>query len=406
MNDWPKVRLGEICEIIDGDRGKNYPQQEEFASKGYCLFLNASNVTKNGWSFNSNQFITKEKSFLLRKGIVEVNDIVFTTRGTVGNVAHYKRAEFDCVRINSGMVILRHREDDNRYLYYALKSKSIQQQILLYCSGSAQPQLPIKDLRKVQIPLPPLSIQHAIAKRLSAYDNLIENNRRRIAILERMAEQLYKEWFVRKRFPGHGTTAPCTELPKGWKVERLGNIIDFDPSTKCAKDNENTMIPMQALSTVSMSLDESKFTKIKGNSGSKFVNGDVLLAKITPCLENGKTGFVDCLQEGEVAVGSTEFVVMRGKTIGPCLTYCIARSAAFRAVAIGSMNGADGRQRVRVDKLRRAKHFVPSNEILMAFERREWPLFAMVRNLQRQNALLAKERDLLLPRLMSGRVKP
>ena len=84
-----RYTIGEMAEIIDGDRGKNYPHQHEFLDEGYCLFLNTGNVTKAGFSFDSNQFISKEKCDLLRKGKLQRHDIVYTTRGTVGNAAYY-----------------------------------------------------------------------------------------------------------------------------------------------------------------------------------------------------------------------------------------------------------------------------------------------------------------------------
>ena len=106
-----RYTIGEMAEIIDGDRGKNYPQQHEFLDEGYCLFLNTGNVTKAGFSFDSNRFISKEKCDLLRKGKLQRHDIVYTTRGTVGNAAYYSDSiPYEHVRINSGMVIIRPKE--------------------------------------------------------------------------------------------------------------------------------------------------------------------------------------------------------------------------------------------------------------------------------------------------------
>ena len=119
-------QIGQLADIIDGDRGKNYPKQNEFFSEGYCLFLNAGNVTPTGFSFEENSFITQEKDNLLRKGKLQRGDIVYTTRGTVGNAALYSgTVPFENIRINSGMVILRCNEDvvDKRYLYQILKSE-------------------------------------------------------------------------------------------------------------------------------------------------------------------------------------------------------------------------------------------------------------------------------------------
>ena len=107
-----RYTIGELAEIIDGDRGKNYPQQQEFLDEGYCLFLNTGNVTASGFSFESNQYISKEKCDLLRKGKLQRRDIVYTTRGTVGNAAFYADSvPYEHIRINSGMVIIRPNED-------------------------------------------------------------------------------------------------------------------------------------------------------------------------------------------------------------------------------------------------------------------------------------------------------
>ena len=200
-------RFGQLFDIIDGDRGKNYPGDSDFLDEGYCLFLNAGNVTKNGWSFESNSFITKEKDEQLRKGRVNRGDTVFTTRGTVGNAAYYsEKVLYDHMRINSGMVILRAKDNsviDSEFIYYLVTSPLARKTIELYCSGSAQPQLPIKDFVKIKYDLPSINRQRQIVSVISAFDNLIDINNKRIRVLEQMAENLYKEWFVRFRFPGH-----------------------------------------------------------------------------------------------------------------------------------------------------------------------------------------------------------
>lgn len=166
-----RYTLGELAEIIDGDRGKNYPQQNEFFDSGYCLFLNTGNVTNHGFSFEQNQFITKEKCDILRKGKLQRGDIVYTTRGTVGNAAYYSEAvEYEHIRINSGMVIIRPNNDivDTRFLYQILKSDYYRPFFKQYCTGSAQPQLPIKNFSKIELDIPALAIQTRIADILSA----------------------------------------------------------------------------------------------------------------------------------------------------------------------------------------------------------------------------------------------
>lgn len=155
-NGWKNVKLGEAVTFIDGDRGSNYPTQDEFCEDGYCLFLNAGNVTKSGFDFTNCSYITKEKDTLLKKGKLNYGDVVLTTRGTVGNSAFYNtKIEYKNVRINSGMVIIREKELlSSEYIYTLLNDDYVKAMIALYSSGSAQPQLPIKDLKRIRILVP------------------------------------------------------------------------------------------------------------------------------------------------------------------------------------------------------------------------------------------------------------
>ena len=157
--------MTEVCEIIDGDRGKNYPTADEFSDEGYCLFLNAKNVTASGFNFDSCMFVTKEKDEVLRKGKLSRGDVVLTTRGTLGNLAFYREdVPFEHVRINSGMVILRMKQDMVDEVYFIEQFKmqlaDIKEKI---ASGSAQPQLPISTMDKINILIPEIEKQRQFA---------------------------------------------------------------------------------------------------------------------------------------------------------------------------------------------------------------------------------------------------
>ena len=157
----PVLPMTEVCEIIDGDRGKNYPKQEEFFEDEYCLFLNAKNVTSQGFNFSERMFITKEKDEVLRKGKLNHGDVVLTTRGTLGNVAFYTEdVPFENVRINSGMVILRMNRsiiDEGFFIeQFRMQVDDIKKTV---ASGSAQPQLPISTMNKISVIMPDLNVQ-------------------------------------------------------------------------------------------------------------------------------------------------------------------------------------------------------------------------------------------------------
>jgi type I restriction enzyme S subunit len=161
----PTEPMTTVCAIIDGDRGKNYPKQDEFSDTGYCLFLNAKNVTATGFSFENRMFITKEKDNALHNGKLERGDVVLTTRGTLGNLAFYDDSvPFKNVRINSGMVILRMNKSVMTEVFFMeqfkLQLQSIKGKI---ASGSAQPQLPISTMNKIRILLAPMALQEQFA---------------------------------------------------------------------------------------------------------------------------------------------------------------------------------------------------------------------------------------------------
>lgn len=161
----PTEPMTTVCAIIDGDRGKNYPKQDEFSDTGYCLFLNAKNVTATGFSFENRMFITKEKDNALHNGKLERGDVVLTTRGTLGNLAFYDDSvPFENVRINSGMVILRMNKSVMTEVFFMeqfkLQLQSIKGKI---ASGSAQPQLPISTMNKIRMLLAPMALQEQFA---------------------------------------------------------------------------------------------------------------------------------------------------------------------------------------------------------------------------------------------------
>jgi len=166
MSRYPLVRFENApVHIIDGDRGVNYPQKDDFLKKGHCVFLNTGNVSKSGFNFSDIHFLSKEKDALLRKGNASRGDIILTTRGTVGNVAFFgDSVPFEKIRINSGMVIVRTnpKSIDPYYLYIFLRSDIFKKQVFANGSGSAQPQLPIGALKNIAFPLPDIETQKKI----------------------------------------------------------------------------------------------------------------------------------------------------------------------------------------------------------------------------------------------------
>lgn len=187
--DWPIMRFEDApFEIIDGDRGTNYPKKEDFSPSGFCLFLNTKNVRSDGFAFSEMEFISKEKDQALRKGKLRRGDVVLTTRGTIGNTGLYDESvEFDNIRINSGMLIFRPdaAKLSASFLYHFFQSDNFRIQRDAIVSGAAQPQLPIRNLNEATIPIPPLATQQAIVAEIEAEQALVAANRKLIARFEK-----------------------------------------------------------------------------------------------------------------------------------------------------------------------------------------------------------------------------
>ena len=173
---WVEKTLGDesLLEIIDGDRGANYPKADDFRDEGHCLFLNTKNVRPDGFEFDSTMFITAGKDGQLRKGKLKRGDVIMTTRGTIGNIGYYSDdVPFDHVRINSGMLIFRTNKSVllPEYFFEILRSPVVKDQIRTLTTGAAQPQLPIKTLVNFKIPVPAkLEDQISIVEKLKNFE--------------------------------------------------------------------------------------------------------------------------------------------------------------------------------------------------------------------------------------------
>jgi type I restriction enzyme S subunit len=179
----------------------------------------------------------------------------------------------------------------------------------------------------------------------------------------------------------------------------MSECVEIDPRISVTRNVPKPFVPMASLSEDSMLI--SSYESRSGSNGSKFQNGDTLLARITPCLENGKTGFVQFLPDDDaVALGSTEFIVLRSRTLTPEFVYCLARSDGVRNSAIKSMAGASGRQRVQEKCFDRIQIAHPPSILLEEFSSVVVPMFRLIQGLHERVDAVREVRDLVLPRLV------
>ena len=398
MSEWKKVKLGDVCQIIDGDRGKNYPKNHEFFGSGYCLFLNTGNVTKEGFSFTNNQFITKEKDELLRKGKIKRGDLILTTRGTVGNIAYYtNHIKYENVRINSGMVILRVNKEnvDASFLYQLVRSKESRTYINSFCTGSAQPQLPIKNLSQICFEIPSLSTQHRIATILSRYDSLIENYQKQIKLLEEAAQRLYKEWFVDLHFPGHENTKIVDGVPEGWEKKKLHEIAEVVMGSSPKSEfynNDKQGLP---------------FHQGVGSYGTRFVDDNVYSTSITRLAEPNSILFSVRAPVGRLNITKNKIIIGRGlaamnhKDGFQSFLFYMLKERFFMDNIIG--NGSIFASISKVELLDQ-EFIVPPMKTIKAFESLASKLDKKIQGVDTQLRLLTEARDRLLPKLLSGEI--
>jgi type I restriction enzyme S subunit len=406
MRSWLSTTLGEVADIGSSKR----IFAADYIETGVPFYRSKEIIEKaHNSPITTGLFIAAEKFEQIKRrfGAPSQGDILLTSVGTLG-VPYRVKAETFYFK-DGNLIWLRNFRDgvSPEFVYHWFRSHTSKAELLRYAIGVAQPAFTIEGVKKAAIAVPPQAIQLRIAKLLSAYDDLIENNTRRIKILEHMAQMLYREWFVNFRFPGHEMVKMANSemglIPEGWQTRPVTQAVDVDPHTKVPRDGLKPFVPMGSLSISSMLINDVE--EREGNSGSKFRNRDTLFARITPCLENGKTGFVQFLPSDEaVAFGSTEFIVLRSRTLCPEYVYLMARSNEFRDNAIKSMSGATGRQRVQQQCFDMFYIAQPPSNLFERFQTAVAPMFRIVQNLCVKNANLRSTRDLLLPKLVSGEV--
>jgi len=394
-SEWIECRLGDVITL---KRGYDLPKQSR--EHGYVPIVSSSGIS----DYHS---VAMAKS----------PGVVTGRYGTIGNV--YFLTE-DYFPLNTTLYVTDFKGNDPRFISYHLRSIDFNS-----CSDKAAvPGVNRNHLHELETLIPPIAEQKAIAHILGTLDDKIELNRKTNETLEAMAKALFKSWFVdfdpvRAKAEGRPTGLPAEisdlfpdsfedselgEIPRGWKMGRLEEILEIDPPRQLRRGSISPYLEMKGVPTSGHNAVDVIGREF--SSGSKFRNGDTLLARITPCLENGKTAFVDFLKDGETGWGSTEFIVMCGRReeINP-FAYYLARSEVFRHNAIQNMVGSSGRQRVPSDAVSGFTLTLPPEGILVMFGLLATDLMRRIRANADQSVILSKIRDALLPKLISGEIR-
>ena len=388
-----------LQEVLNFSNGRSSPERDEkfsvpvFGSNGLIGLANESNSPEN--------------------------TIVIGRVGTYCGSVHYSSES--CWVTDNAIKATAKGDNSSLFLFYLLKHLNLNN----WRSGSGQPLLNQATLNAIDVLMPSPEQQKEIALTIGNIDDRITLLRKTNATLEAIAQALFKSWFVdfdpvhakqqgrapegmdaqtAALFPDSFEESELGMVPKGWKLEMLAEAYEINPFRKLSKGTKATYLDMANVPTQGYSVGD--LVERDFGSGTKFKNNDTLLARITPCLENGKTAYVDFLKDDAVAWGSTEFIVLRPKApLPPFHAYLLCRSKSFREHAIQSMSGTSGRQRVQNDMLGMFQMAGPSKEVAVKFAEIAGIIQAQSSANEAQAKSLAQLRDTLLPRLISGQLR-
>ena len=432
INEWPRVPLSDLVdEIIDRRGVTPLKLGSHFIKNGYrVISAKAVKGRRVDLSADEPRFVDELTYRKWMKSPLRKDDVLLTSEAPLGEPAYIFQDVDWCL----GQRLFGIRSNKNklygRFLFYALQSAEVKHDLLSRATGTTAQGIRQTELRKVRIPVPTLKEQRAIAHILGTLDDKIELNRRMSETLEAMARAIFKAWFVdfepvrakmegRWRrgeslpglpahlydlFPSRLVDSELGEIPEGWEVASLTELIEINPPRVLRKGEIAPYLDMANMPTQGHA--PSEIVERPFGSGMRFTNGDTLVARITPCLENGKTAFVEFLHNGQIGWGSTEYIVLRPKPPLPEeFGYCLARSDAFRKFSIQNMTGTSGRQRVQADSF--SNFLLPRapKPVAEAFGCIIKPLFVRSSTAVRESRTLAAIRDTLLPKLISGELR-
>lgn len=413
MNQSHPIIIGETnTQFIDGDRSARYPKREEYVDSG-IMFLNGESINRGTINKEAVNFITEQKYRDIKKGRIARNDILLTTRGNgIGDAAFVTTN--DKGLINAQMLILRADNKDiyAKYLFYYITSNSLQNYILNFASGSAQRQIPIRDLKKIPIYLPKAQAQRKIAAILSAYDELIDNNQRRIALLEKMVEEIYREWFVRLRFPGHQKARIVKGMPEEWRFDEASNFFNLAKGISYAAEeltDDTGHMPFINLKSFNRGggyrEDGLKYYSGQHKPEQVVYQNDVVMA-VTDMTQDraviGQVARIPALGE-KGAVISLDTVKLIPKNVHKTFLYAYMRYSGFANFIKEFANGANVLH-LKPDLILQQKILISPIPLQNKFAQIVEPLYAEADMLGKANIQLGKMRAMLLPRLISGKL--
>ena len=406
MAQWRQRRLGDVLEIKHGFAFKG----EFFSNTGEFVLLTPGNFREEGGlrlKGEKEKHYTGEfpEEFLLRQGdlLVAMTDLT-QNAPILGSTAFIPEDGRFLHNQRLGKIVnLKTNEVVPKFVFYLFNTASVRGHIKGSASGATVRHTSPSRIYDVPVELPLLPVQRRIAGILSAYDDLIENNQRRIRILETMARELYREWFVEFRFPGHErlprVASRFGDIPKGWEIKKVGDIAENIRRNvpKGALDVPRPYVGLEHIPRRSLALDAWEMTTELGSNKLEFRKGEVIFGKVRPYFHKVSVSPFD-------GVCSADTIVIRARRPEnyAFMVACVS-SDAFVAHASATANGSK-MPRANWDVLENYEVVIPQGEVIRHFSALFVGILAQEQTLMFQIHNLRRTRDLLLPRLLSGQV--
>lgn len=328
--------------------------------------------------------------------------------GRSGSLGTVQFVNSDCIPLNTTLYVKDFKNNNAKYVYYFLQTMHLE----TFNSGAGVPTLNQNHLHGIKVQVPDFTTQKRIADILSSYDSLIENNNRRIELLEKMAQEIYKEWFVRFRFPKYQNAKFINGLPKGWEIKKIGEIIEIKGGKRlpagCLLSGTKTTHPYIRIRDITSSkyicltqefeyIDDLTYEEIKKYTTN---TGDILISIV------GTIGSICCVGETLNGANLTENCVklINEKYVSKSYIYHYLNSESGKGAINSGIVGAT-QPKLPIYNISRIKIIIPEKNICDLFTGKVKDVDLQIMNLQQQNQNLKKQRDLLLPRLMSGKLE-
>lgn len=397
---WEKKKIEDIClNITSGGTPKS--TNEAFYNPQEIPWLKTGEVNYCR-IYDTEKYISKEGLYNSSAKIIPTNSVIVAMYGqgdTAGRVAINKiplTTNQACCNL-----IINDKVADCEFVYYKLST--LYEKMVSLKNGGAQPNLNVKIIKSIEISLPPLPIQQRIASILSTYDDLIENNQKKIKLLEEAAQRLYKEWFVDLRFPGHENVKIVDGVPEGWESCRLRDVAEINgrnidenyPYDKINYIDIGSVRNGRILEKANYNLEEAP-----GRAKRIVQDGDVIWGMVRPNLR----AYAMVLNPDKNDVFSTGFAVLTSKKVPFSFLYCNVTTEEFVGYLVNCTNGA-AYPAVKPIHFEEYNVSIPPNNLLNKFHNITEPYFRKIYYLNKQISSLREARDRLLPKLMSGEIE-